>query len=350
MMPFERETMISLVLEEIGRLVVAEDVKPAPGAGEVRVRVAVTGICGSDIHGYTGENGRRFPGQVMGHEASGWIDQIGPDSEEFGLSLNQPVTFNPLVVPLDQAENFRGREQHCPDRYVIGVKASIPAAFATHVIIPSRNIVPLGPDVPVEHGALVEPLAVGVHAVRRVMAEPDTRCLVIGGGPIGQAVVLALKMAGVGQIYVSEVDSARRDLVEQLGARALDPLAEPLTTALDALGGPVGVTFDAVGTDSSVADALSTTTRGGRICLVGMGSPAITLNAFRISTDERSLVGSFTYSGQDFLDAAEYVSRASKEMSLLISREVSPAEADSAFRSLAKGDGTPGKVLVRFNA
>ena len=341
--------MISLVLEEIGRLVVAEDAKPVPGPGEVRVRVAVTGICGSDIHGYTGENGRRFPGQVMGHEASGWIDEIGPDSEQFGLSVDQPVTFNPLVVPLEQAEEYRGREQHCPDRYVIGVKASIPAAFATHVIIPSRNIVPLDPDVAIEHGALVEPLAVGVHAVRRILTGSESRSVVIGGGPIGQAVVLALKMAGVDQIYVSEVDPARRDLVERLGARALDPLAEPLATAITNLGGPVDVTFDAVGTDPTVADALAVTSRGGRICLVGMGSPTLTLDAFGISTDERSLVGSFTYSAQDFLDAADYVARAGDEMSILISREVLPTEADTAFQSLAEGDGTPGKVLVRFN-
>ncbi len=341
--------MISLVLEEIGRLVVTDDVKPTPGPGEVRVRVAVTGICGSDIHGYTGENGRRFPGQVMGHEASGWIDQIGPESEEFGLRLDQPVTFNPLVVPLEHADEYRGREQHCPDRYVIGVKASVPAAFATYVTIPSRNIVPLDPDVPIEHGALVEPLAVGVHAVRRVLTGSEGRSLVIGGGPIGQAVVLALKMAGVERIYVSEVDPARRDLVERLGARALDPRTEPLRAALDSLGGPVDVSFDAVGTDQTVADALSVTSRGGRICLVGMGSPSLTLDAFGISTDARSLVGSFTYSAQDFLDAADYVSRAGEEMSLLISREVSPNEADSAFQSLAKGDGTPGKVLVRFN-
>jgi threonine dehydrogenase-like Zn-dependent dehydrogenase len=338
--------MRSLVLTEIGRLAVQEVARPEPGPGEVLLRVTATGICGSDIHGYTGENGRRFPGQVMGHESAGHVAAVGEGvSFEPGLA----VTFNPVVVPAEDAEAFAGREQHHPGKTVIGVARHVPAAFADYVVVPARNVVPLPEGMPVELGALIEPLAVAVHAVRRVQAAGLRRALVIGGGPIGQSVVIALKDAGVAEVVVSEPDAARRGLLESLGATALDPAAGDLTEQLEALGGAVDVTFDAVGITPTLRDALRATRLGGSVCLVGMGSPKVELDAFLVSTEERSLVGSFTYAAVDFEHATAVLGRDPEAYRPLISREVSPSEADAAFSALAAGDGTPGKVLVRFD-
>lgn len=349
--------MRALVLHEFGDLRVEERQTPVPERGEVLIRVAATGICGSDIHGYTGDNGRRAPGQIMGHESVGRIAALGRDAGGAGFEVGQPVTFNPVVVPADQAATFEGREQHCPDKTVIGVAPEVPAAFADFVAVPARNVVALPPSMPIEYGALVEPLAVGLHAVRRIVSPRDSRALVVGGGPIGQSVVLALGIEGVGEVFVSEVDPARRELVEKLGATALDPTAAPgayptgppLAEALRRSGGLAEIAVDAVGISASVRDALAATESGGRICLVGMGSPALEVSAFEISTEERALVGSFTYSARDFTDAATFAASGAPELNELISRAVPPADADEAFRSLAAGDGTAGKVLVRFD-
>ena len=341
--------MRALVLHEIGELRVEERDIPVPAAHEVLIRVTATGICGSDIHGYTGENGRRFPGQVMGHESVGHIAALGADTSESGLTVGQVVTFNPVVVPTTDAVAYAGREQHSPNKTVIGVAPEVSAAFAEFIVIPARNVVPLPDGMPIEYGALIEPLAVAVHAVRRVLSSSDRRALVIGGGPIGQSVVLALAMEGIQTIYVSEIDPVRRALCERLGATTFDPTAESIVDALIAAGGLVDVALDAVGITPTVSDALNSTVFGGRVCLVGMGSPKLELEAFRISTDERSLVGSFTYSAQDFVDAAEFVASGSPLIGELISREVTPEHADDAFRSLSNGDGTAGKVLVRFD-
>ncbi|MGB4137221.1 MAG: zinc-binding dehydrogenase, partial [Microbacterium sp.] len=107
--------------------------------------------------------------------------------------------------------------------------------------------------------------------------------------------------------------------------------------------------FDAVGISRTIGDALQATAFGGRVCLVGMGSPRVELDAFRVSTEERTIVGSFTYSARDFQDAAAYIGSGDPAVGELISREVRPEEADTAFRGLADGDGTAGKVLVRFD-
>ncbi|NYD68473.1 zinc-dependent alcohol dehydrogenase [Agromyces atrinae] len=339
--------MRELVLTEIGHLAVRDSPTPEPGPGEALIRVAATGICGSDVHGYTGENGRRFPGQVMGHESSGTIAAVGPDVT--GLEVGTPVTFNPVVVPAEDAATYAGREQHHPGKHVIGVAREIPAAFADYIVVPARNVVTLPEALPIELGALIEPLAVAVHAVRRLPAERLGRVLVIGGGPIGQSVVIALRDAGAGTIIVSEMDAGRRDLVRQLGAEVIDPATGSVHDALVATGGLADAAIDAVGITPTLRDALTSTTLGAPICLVGMGAPQVSLDAFLISTEERSLIGSFTYGSNDFTDAARIIGAEPELYRALISREIDVAEADAAFTSLAAGDGTPGKVLVRFD-
>lgn len=341
--------MRALVMNEIASMEVQQRPTPHPGTGEVLIRIVATGICGSDIHGYTGENGRRFPGQIMGHEASGVIAALGEGTEAWELQVGQPVTFNPVVLPTHELGAYAGREQHSPNRTVIGVTPEIQAAFAEYLVVPVRNIVSLPRSLPIEHGALVEPLAVAVHAVRRVLHPDVTRALVVGGGPIGQSTILALKMHKVSTIYLSEIDADRRELCRRLGATVLDVRERSLAEVLVEHGGEVDLTIDAVGLTSTVRESLDATVRGGSVCLVGMGSPRLDLDAYRISTDERALVGSFTYPVGDFIDAADYVATQPPEIPELISRTVTLDEAPAAFAELAGGDPTPGKVLVRFD-
>lgn len=340
--------MKALVLEEFGRMAVAERDRPRVGQGDVLIAVLFTGICGSDIHGYTGENGRRHPGQIMGHETVGRVVELG--GEVTGFAVGDLVTVNPVVIPEGDLDEYRDREQHHPERWVIGVRADLPAAFAEYLVAPARNVVRLSPDLPVEYGALIEPLAVAVHAVRRVGVTAEQKVLVLGGGPIGQSVVLALLMAGVRDIVVSELDPARRDLVVRLGATAVDPVATPLEEAVrDTFGGLADVTVDAVGISRTLDQALTATRFGGAISLVGMGSPTVEMQAFRVSTEERTIVGSFTYSSRDFQDAAEWMSTAPAAASVLISDIVALADAPHAFAHLGHSTSTPGKVLVRFD-
>ena len=165
--------MKALVLAEFGRLDVVEYPDPVAASGEVLVAIAHTGICGTDLHGYTGANGRRVPGMVMGHETAGVVAAVGDGIS--GFAPGQAVTVNPVVVPTDDAQAWRGREQQHPGKYVIGVKPDVVAAFAQFVAVPARNVVPLPDGMPTTHGALVEPLAVATHAVGRLNL-PDGPC------------------------------------------------------------------------------------------------------------------------------------------------------------------------------
>ena len=345
--PLRKMNMRALVLKEFGQLEIEDRPVVDPGPGEVQLRILATGICGSDIHGFTGRNGRRVPGQIMGHEAVGRILALGEETEGLGLEIGSLATFNPVILPVEDLSTYSGREQHSPNKKVIGVSSDIVSAFAQIICVPARNVVPLPDSMPVSYGALIEPIAVAVHAVRRAGVKAGDNVLVVGGGPIGQCVILEAQRQGAKKVAVSELDPARRALCERLGATVIEPGGEVLAERVTAvLGCLADVALDAVGMSTTLSDALNATVFGGTVCLVGMASPNLSLDAFRVSTEERTLVGSFSYSIQEFEEAANWVATAPAELARLISREVSLDEAQEAFAGLARMDGTPGKVLV----
>lgn len=342
--------MRALVLEDFNRMAVEERPDPVAAAGEVLIEVVATGICGSDIHGYTGENGRRIPGQVMGHESVGRIAAVGASVGRSDLIVGLPATFNPVIVPEDEIDEYHGREQHAPGKRVIGVAAEIVSSFAQLIAVPERNVIVLPADMPIEHGALIEPFAVGLHAIRRLGVQPGELLVVAGGGPIGQSTILAAIASGVSDILVSEVDPARRVLAESLGAIAVDPTRAHLASqVLREWGRPADAAADAVGISRTLDDVLGATKLGGAVVLVGMGAPQLDLDAYAVSTQERSVIGSFTYTAQDFRDAAAWIAANPELTRHLISREVPLDEGADAFAQLAAHDGTPGKVLVRLD-
>jgi threonine dehydrogenase-like Zn-dependent dehydrogenase len=325
-------------------LTVEDRPDPAPGAGEVLVRVVATGICGSDLHGFTGENGRRHAGQVMGHETVGTVAAVGPGVRE--LCVGDPVTVNPLIACGRCPACRAGSEQSCPQRRVIGVDPALVSAFAELLLAPAGNVVVLAPEVPLEHGALVEPLAVGYHAARRGGCGPADAVLVVGGGPIGQACALAARRLGARRVVVTEPDPHRRALVGSLGVPAVDPSDAADDAVRTALHGPATLVLDAVGSTRSVADAVRWSSPGARLVLVGMGSPRIDLPAYAVSTEERTLIGSFCYSAEDFRSTAEWVGSAPAGLDRLVDGRVDMAGAPEAFAGLASGALVRSKVLV----
>lgn len=339
--------MRALVMKGNWQLEVEDLPAPEPAPGEILVRVIATGICGSDIHGFTGENGRRFPGQVMGHETVGRVGALGEGTAGHGPREGQLVTVNPVISCGDCEACAADAQQRCPSRRVIGVDPALRSAFAEAMTVPARNVVPLSEDLPVEYGALVEPLAVGYHAAVRGGCGEKDRVLVIGGGPIGQAAALAAVRLGAAAVAVSEPNPARRDLLERLGLTAVDPTAGELADLVpQALGGRPTLTLDAVGATGTVSDALAVSDLGSRIVLVGMHSPRVDIPAYAVSTEERTVIGSFCYSANEFTETAQWVAETDLDLSALVEGRVDLSEAADSFTSLARGENPASKVLV----
>ena len=318
---------------------------PVAGPGEVVVAVLATGICGSDFHGYSGENGRRQPGQVMGHETVGHVADAGAGVD--GLAVGQLVTVNPMMPCGDCDACSVDYAPACVNRSVIGVTPEISAAFADAMVVPARNVVVLPDGMVPEVGALVEPLAVGWHAVRRGTPTPTDRVVVIGGGPIGQACVLAAQRAGVATVMVTDVDERRRELCARLGAATADPAAADFAAHVrDGLGGPATLVVDAVGVNATMGDAFALSGPGARVVLVGMGSPRLDLAAYDVSTGERSVIGSFCYTDEEFRDTASWVGANATRLRTLIDGRVGWDGAPGSFEALARGTSAASKILV----
>jgi threonine dehydrogenase-like Zn-dependent dehydrogenase len=334
--------MRALVFHGPLEMSVEERPEPTPGPGDALLEIIATGICGSDLHGYTGATGRRHPGQVMGHETVGRVldDRTGE------LPPGRLVTVNPVLGCLLCAACEAGTPQRCPDRRVIGVQADISAAFAERMVAPARNVVPLPDGTPPEIGGLVEPLAVGYHAVRRGDPSGADLVYVLGGGPIGQAVAIAARRVGVTHVVVADLDAGRRDLVGRLGFTTVDPVAQPADAVVRILGGPPTLVVDAVGATATLRSALEIAAPGARIVLVGMAAPVVEIPAYAVSTGERSILGSFSYDDEAFRSTAAWAGAQASDLAALIEVRIGLDEAPGAFRRLADGVLTAGKILV----
>lgn len=324
-----------LVFDGPHRMHIEDRPLPEPGPGQALIRVARVGICGSDLHGYTGESGRRLPGMIMGHEASGWLEEVGPDAD--GPPPGSVVTFNP-ALPCDGSCGHTVAN-HCARLRVIGVTPDDPGAFADALLVPADRVVPID-GLSLEAGATIEPVAVALQAVRRAGDLREGRAAVIGGGMIGLCIALVLRAEGVDPV-VSEPIRRRRDIAGQAGISAVPP------EELESLD-PFHLSFDAVGVSTTASTALRLIPKGGTTVFVGLGLPEITLPLFDLVVPERTVVGSFCYSDEVFREAVERTVAGELDTGPLIGPVVGFDEAHRAFEDLATGESAEVKVLVRI--
>src|SRR3984957_2996677 len=243
--------MKALLLSEYKHLAVAELPTPTPAAGEVLIRVAACGICGSDVHGYDGSSGRRIPPIVMGHEAAGVVAAVGEGVTHY--QVGDRVTFDSTVYCGACEFCQRGEVNLCNHREVVGVSwrdYRRAGAFAEYVTVPERILYRLPDSLSFADAAMLEAVSVAIHAVRVAETAGGETALVIGAGMIGLLILQAARAAGCSRIFVAGVDATRLELARVLGADpAIEGSGESLTSRIEQLTGGRGVdlVFEAVG-------------------------------------------------------------------------------------------------------
>src|SRR5947207_10510786 len=178
--------MKGLLLKQYMELEVADLPQPEIGPGDVLVRVGACGICGSDVHGYDGSSGRRIPPLVMGHEASGVVAAIGASARNF--AEGDRVTFDSTIYCGACSNCLRGNVNLCDNRQVLGVSCDDyrrAGAFAEFVAVPARILHRLPENLPFAEAAMLEAVAVAIHAVNLAQISANDTALVIGAGTIG---------------------------------------------------------------------------------------------------------------------------------------------------------------------
>src|SRR6266404_4838579 len=279
--------MKALLLSQYRQLEITEMPCPEPGLGEVLVRVAACGICGSDVHGYDGSSGRRIPPIVMGHEAAGTIAALGSNVK--GLAQGDRVTFDSTVYCGECSHCLRGDVNLCDRRQVLGVSCGDyrrAGAFAEFVVVPARIVYRLPENLSFAEAAMLEAVAVAIHGVNLAQLAPNSTALVVGAGTIGVLTLQALRAAGCSKVFVTDVDTQRLALAKKLGATETllsdDSLLARILERTNNEG--VDVALECVGRNETVAASIDATRKGGTVVLVGNIAPNVNLPLQKVVT------------------------------------------------------------------
>ena len=321
---------------------VAECVPVTPAAGQVQIRVSHCGICGTDLHLFHGKMDHRvrIP-QVIGHEMSGTVAEVGEGVERF--RPGDPVVVRPLdargETPADRGFSHISRKLK-----FLGIDA--PGALQASWTVPAFTLHALPEGLDLRLGALAEPLAVACHDVRRGEVASGQTAVVIGGGPIGLLIALVAR-ARTARVLVVEPDETRRALAAELGFAAYDPAGDDVAAAVsDATGGAgADVVFEVSGSPAGILAATQLACLRGRVVVVAIFSEPKPVALFDLFWKELELIGARVYEPEDFDAAIDLLAAGSLEVERLITA-VEPLErVPAVFDELSSGRPAM-KILV----
>jgi L-iditol 2-dehydrogenase len=322
---------------------------PAVGDDDVLVRIKACGICGSDVHGFTGKTGRRLPPLIMGHEAAGIVEDTGKNVE--GFAKGDRVCFDSTVYCNKCEACMNGRYNHCDKRQVLGV--SVPSfkrhgTFAEYVAVPWWIVFRIPDELSFVNSALLEPASIGTHAANRAPITADDTVVVIGAGTIGLFILQGCRLRGAAKIIVADINKFRLDLARQLGADiVVNPLESDLreTVLAETKGKGADVTLDAVGYAKTFADAVSLAKLAGYVVAVGNLEKKAEFDLQQFIAQELTFTGSYASSGE-FRDCIDLVASGKINVELLISEVLPLEEGPGAFDRLLKAEENLLKIVL----
>jgi (R,R)-butanediol dehydrogenase/meso-butanediol dehydrogenase/diacetyl reductase len=325
--------MRAAVLNADHHLEVGEVADPSPGPGELVLQVTACGICGSDL-----KLRPSMPaGLVMGHEFCGEIVATGADTDP-AWTVGRHVTALPLIGCGRCLACLAGEPAHCVQGDMIGVGGS-PGGFAELVRVHQRETIGIPDTVDPALGALVEPLAVGLHAVERAHIRSGDRVLVVGAGPVGLAVVTWAARSGASELVVSDPSAERRAAAAQFGAtRTVDPTVEPLEARYD-------VVIECVGLPGMTDVCVGASVRHGHVVIAGVCTkpdPYVPISAV---VKELTMDFVVYYTRREFFAVADALGSDTIDARALVTKRVGLAEADDAFTELIEAKDQR-KILV----
>jgi len=314
--------------------------EPTRQAGDIYVKVEAVGICGSDMHAYLGHDDRRIAPLILGHEAAGTVLD--------GAWQGQRVVINPLVTCGQCARCLSGRSNLCAKREIISM-APRQGAFADFIAIPERNLISVPDGMDMATAALAEPIATGWHAVTKAAAAADRplaecRALVFGGGAVGMATALSLRAQGCLDLHIAETNPMRRETAIRADIGTVyDPLSDagPDDNSID-------VVIDCVGAKPTRMAGIAAVCPGGVIVHVGLSDGADGMDVRKLTLQEVTFIGTYTYTMQDFYATiAAMHSGALGDLSWFEERDLSDGTA--AFQDLFAGRTAAAKIVLRPN-
>jgi len=319
-----------------GEILIEEMADQRPGPGEVRIRVAACGVCGTDVHIYRGEYLGDYP-IIPGHEFAGTIEEVVAGVSRF--AFGDRVAVEPNISCSNCEDCLNNRQNFCRNWQAIGVTRS--GAMAESVCVPEQAVFSIG-ELPFDQGAFVEPLSCVIHGIERAEIDLAGRILILGAGPIG---LLLLEMALLrGAARITAADRNRSRLERAAAAGASETVDD--TGALPAEG--FDTVIDATGAPPVMAATVDLVRPGGTILLFGVppSESRMTVEPFKIFRKGLKLVSSFT-SLRNSYQAVRLLTSGRIAVGNLISHRLPLEELEQGIELIERGTDDVMKVLIK---
>ncbi|KAF4420086.1 hypothetical protein F53441_14398 [Fusarium austroafricanum] len=340
---------------------VEEVPQPTVKPGQVKVSPAFVGICGTDLHEYLGGpnfcpttphplTSESIP-VTLGHEFSGIISEVGPDVT--GFEVGQPCVVQPTLLCGHCAACHSHAENVCHTGGFVGLSGG-GGGLSESVCANATHVFKLPENVPLELGALVEPLSVAWHAMSAAPEiNPSSKVTILGGGPIGLAMILCLKAKGVSEIIVSEVAASRQNFAKEFGAtRVVNPIKEDLKEVILGLTNGFGadVTFDCAGVPASIKSACEVVRAKGTVVNIAIWEKEIPFNPNWITWKESAFKSVLGYHREDFQSVIDNLASGAIKPSQMITKKIKLENiVEDGIKALINDKNNQVKVLVDIN-
>ena len=334
--------MKAAVVTRPGTVLVQEVPDLKPGPGDVLIRVASAGVCGTDVHIVTGHHAQVTLPLVPGHEIAGHVESIGEGVHD--LTAGQAVAVDPVIACGTCHFCLRGLRNHCLRFGAIGVTR--PGGFARYVVVPAANTHPVG-DMPLDQAVFAEPLGCIIWGLKRLDPSLASTALLFGAGPIGLLLLQGLLVGGVSRVTVVDPVEHRLRIARQLGASlTLTPGPELNETLLDASPFGYEVVAEATGNPAVVKEMATYAAPGGKILIFGVSpeEARVPLSPFDVYAKDLSIIGSFSLAGT-FPEALTLLASGRITTAPLVSHRL-PLEGLGGFLARERSDARRDSIKV----
>jgi len=340
--------MKAILLSAPFKLELKDIKKPVPGNHDVLIKVKATGICGSDLHTYRGTHPFRIPPLFPGHEFAGRVEEVG--KKVINIHVGDSVTVEPWTHCGKCDYCLEGKTNLCPNKVAMGTN-EWHGSFAEYVVAPEYVVYKLPDEVWYEEGALIEPLAASVHAVRRAEVKLGETALVFGAGTIGLGTLLFLNEAGITKTIITDIDDFNLSLAKQLGAtRTVNVKDEVVHEVVHEItdGRGVDIVIIAAGVKSLVKEATTIIKKNGKIIVPAIFNEMLQVDMFKVVNGEHNIRGSWAYTKKDFDIVIDLITLGKINPKPLITHRFSLNEANDAFAILDQRSEKAVKILFTF--
>lgn len=337
--------MLQQIMTGPGNIEFAEVKTPVPGAGQVLIKIMKIGICGSDIHVYHGKHPfTKYP-VTQGHEVSGEIVSVGPGVA--GLKPKQKVTVEPQVICKKCWPCRHGKYNLCENLKVMGFQTT---GMASGYFVTDASKVTLLPEtMTYDEGAMIEPLAVAVHAVKQAGDVTGANIIVLGAGPIGNLVAQTARGLGAARVLITDISDWRLKKAKECGIDlGVNTAKEDLGRTIKMLFGPdkADIIFDCAGNNTSMGQAIQYARKGSTIILVAVFSDMASVDLAVVNDHELDIKSSMMYRHDDYEDAIRLSSEQKVLLPPLISQHFKFKEYLKAYEYIDAHRETTMKVII----